>query len=337
MITKSGDEPLPPRLESGIRIREVGKIGNGMRERYFGSATIVLNTHRAIMEENANVYYQRTASALTGFVGFSCLLANRPLVFGSSSYWDSNDSLNGRMKEDTPLTTLRIASPIYRYGLSRASEIVTQTEDTASQFRIRFPQKKVTRIPSLSTVPPSSPEKDNPPFVLYVTRLVWYRRPLLFIQIAKALPQIKFVLAGYGPLEGVVKEKIKTSPNIEFVGPVSWNESIKLIGRATAFLNTSSVEGFPNTLLECLACRTSYVSLFDPDEVICKQEIGVHPLSFQQTIGAVRELVTNGSRRMAIAEKGLSYLKAVHDPEVILKQYESLFIDNASRRILGGN
>jgi glycosyltransferase involved in cell wall biosynthesis len=331
MITKSGEKPLPARLESRIRIREIGRVGNGAYERYFGSARVVLNTTKAIIKENAHIYYQRTASAMTGFVGLSCFMSDRPFVFGSSSYWDSNDSLNGRIREDTPLTTLGIASPIYRFGLSRANVIVSQTDGSTFQFRKRFPSKKIVKIPSLATLPPSSPEKDAPPFVLYVSRLIWYRRPFLFLQVAKTLPQIRFVLAGYGPLQSEIQEEVARTPNVTFLGPISWEESVRLIGRASAFLNTSSVEGFPNTLLECLACRTPYVSMFDPDEIICRTRIGYHVKDITDAANAIQEIFDSPSTRLTLTENGVSYLNRFHSPESIVAQYEELFLDNARR------
>lgn len=268
---------------------------------------------------------------MTGVVGLICRMINRPLVFGSSSYWNSNDDLSGRMHEDSILVTLRLASPLYRYGLNRTDAIITQTDTMARQFKKRMPKKNVRHIPPLAILKTNCAQKDDPPFVLYVSRLIWYRKPFLFLSVAEALPETRFVLAGYGPLERAVKDRAQRMANVSYVGPVAPDEASRLIQRASLFLNTSLVEGFPNTLLEALACRTPYVSVFDPDEVICKYGLGVHARSFRELVDGVRHLVNDKDERTRIAINGLKYMNLFHDTNSIAREYQRLFVDDAVR------
>jgi len=333
MITKSRTVNGSEYFDSGVRVREVNWVRERGAMRDLDMVRLLIKMQKAIKEVNAHVYYQTIAGAMTGLVGFICRTTNRPFVFGSASYWDSTDSLNGHMKEETPLTWLRLGSPIYRYGLDHASAIVSQTEESALQFKRRFPGKDVRHIPSIAILEPSFPSKDNPPLVLYVSRLIWYRRPLLFLRVARALPETNFVLAGYGPLEKLVKHEAGKIPNLTFLGAVSPIESASLMRRASLFLNTSLVEGFPSTLLEALACRTPYVTVFDPDEVICKFGLGAHARSFDELVDFTRILLGDQTTREKIASDGHIYLKRFHDPEVIAREYADLFREKTKAAI----
>ena len=333
MISQSGKNSPSEYFDSGVRVREVTRIREGGPMRDLDLIRLLFEMQKAIKEENAHVYFQRIGGAMTGLVGFECQTMNRPFIFASASYWDSNDNLNGRARERTPLTWLRLASPIYRYGLNRTSAIVAETEEIALQFKKRFPGKDLRHIPPLSILEPSFPNKDDPPFVLYVSRLVWYRRPLLFLRVARALPEIRFVLAGYGALEETVKREAKEAPNVTYLGAITPEESADLMRRASLFLNTSLVEGFPNTLLEALACRTPYVSAFDPDEVICRFGLGAHVRSFDELVSSIRVLLNDQTAREKIASDGHTYLNKFHDPEAIACKYEALFREKAEMNI----
>jgi len=325
MISQSGGGSPSEYFDSGVSVREVTRIREGGPMRDLDLVRLLTEMQKAIKEENAHVYYQRIGGVMTGLVGFECRTMNRPFIFASASYWDSNDNLNGRAKERTPLTWLRMASPIYRYGLDRTTAIVAETEEIALQFKKRFPAKDVRQIPPMSILEPSSPKKNDPPFVLYVSRLVWYRRPLLFLKVARALPEMRFVLAGFGAMEETVRDEAKKIPNLTYLGPVTPVESADLMRRASLFLNTSLVEGFPNTLLEALACRTPYVSVFDPDDVICRFGLGAHARSFDELVSSVRILLNDQAEREKIASDGDAYLRKFHDPEVIASKYAALF------------
>ena len=158
-----------------------------------------------------------------------------------------------------------------------------------------------------------------------VSRLVSYRSPLLFLELAKTLPDIRFVLAGYGPMEDEVRELSSRIPNVEFKGRVSPSESNKLMTEALLYVNTSSVEGFPNTLLEAASAGTPYVAFFDPDEVICKYSLGFHVSDFAGLVASVEALIGDSSLRDKIAKNGRIYIRTCHDKTEISDLYSRLF------------
>lgn len=114
MISQAGRGRPSEYFDSGVRVREVVRIREGGPMRDLDLVRLLTEMQKAIKEENAHLYYQRIGGVMTGLVGFACRTMNKPFIFASASYWDANDNLNGRAKERTPLTWLRMASPIYR-------------------------------------------------------------------------------------------------------------------------------------------------------------------------------------------------------------------------------
>ena len=92
------------------------------------------------------------------------------------------------------------------------------------------------------------PEKDID--VLWVSNLRALKRPELALELARQLPHVKFTLAG-GPMPGgeTYYEDVRAAaarlPNVTMLGAVRYADSGALFDRAKIFLNTSSIEGFP--------------------------------------------------------------------------------------------
>jgi hypothetical protein len=183
LLTKSKHESRATFEDSGVIVTEIGRVRTSGSGRVMDMFGIVLNLLVAMKRVNADIYYQRTASVTTGFAAFACERMRKPLIFASSSMWNATDNLNGKFYERTPLSRLRLASPIYRYGLSKAEVIVTQTDEMAGLFRKRYPAHEVVHIPPLAFPLSCSDPKSSPPFVLSVSRLISYRRPNLFLQV----------------------------------------------------------------------------------------------------------------------------------------------------------
>jgi len=63
-------------------------------------------------------------------------------------------------------------------------------------------------------------------------------------------------------------------PNVTMLGAVRYADTGALIDRAKIFLNTSIIEGFPNTFLQSWIRGVPVVSFFDPDGLINRLQLG---------------------------------------------------------------
>jgi glycosyltransferase involved in cell wall biosynthesis len=85
------------------------------------------------------------------------------------------------------------------------------------------------------------------PVACVTGRISHQKNPKLFNEIAKLLPQVKFVWIGEGELQSKL-----TSPNIEITGWVSRETAIELVAKADFFILPSLWEGLSLSLLEAM-------------------------------------------------------------------------------------
>lgn len=96
----------------------------------------------------------------------------------------------------------------------------------------------------------SSIKEDHPFTVFTLGRICYQKNPMLFNDIAKALPEVHFLWIGDGELRDEL-----TSPNIEITGWLDRKNALSRSVSADVFLLTSLWEGLPISLLEAMYMR----------------------------------------------------------------------------------
>ena len=100
---------------------------------------------------------------------------------------------------------------------------------------------------------------------------------------------------------------------------------MEITSEADIVLNTSLMEGFPNTLLEAFARAVPALTLgIDPDSVIEHESLGWVTHSAVEASGLMKRLA---AQRELIAEAGaraLAYVRRRHSPPVTTGILESL-------------
>src|SRR4029077_20214301 len=81
--------------------------------------------------------------------------------------------------------------------------------------------------------------------------------------------------------------------NVNFHGPLPYRITQRLFDRARVFVNTSDIEGFPNTFLQAWARGIPVVSFFDPDGVVRREGLGVAVASVEEMAAAVQQLAVD--------------------------------------------
>lgn len=84
----------------------------------------------------------------------------------------------------------------------------------------------------------------------------------LVIEIARAVPEVSFVLIGDGPQRSVLEAAClkDTLKNVRFTGRLSAQEISQQLNASRIFLSTSFSEGTPTALLEAMACGLPVVT-----------------------------------------------------------------------------
>jgi glycosyltransferase involved in cell wall biosynthesis len=220
--------------------------------------------------------------------------------------------------------------PLYAWGLSRTDRIFVQHQGQLSALPKRW-QSKAYIVPSIAgeaAIVKSHCEREK--YVAWVAVLREVKRPDLLIQIARKMPNIRFVVCGgtssfasspgYG--ERIVNE-LRLTANIDFRGPVAPEVAQRIIADSAVFLSTSDEEGFPNTFLQAWASGTPVVSLtIDPDLVIKKKRLGTVSRTIEAAVADIQLLIDSPQRREDIALRARRHVADAHSESAAALVFE---------------
>ncbi|HWO86329.1 MAG TPA: glycosyltransferase family 4 protein [Stellaceae bacterium] len=100
------------------------------------------------------------------------------------------------------------------------------------------------------------------PSVLAVGNLVALKRHWLMLEAIRHLPQVELVIVGEGPertrIENLARER-KVADRVRLLGRVPQDRLPEIYSAADLLLLVSTHEGWPNVLLESMACGTAVV------------------------------------------------------------------------------
>jgi glycosyltransferase involved in cell wall biosynthesis len=299
-----------------------------LAHRPFGKVREAVALCRAVIGADADVVVTRSAGPDVGIAAVGTKLSGRRFVYSSANVSDF---------DLRRLEPKRRNLELFRLGIRLADQIVVQTVE-----QVRLCEERFGRSPLLirSIAEPAPQRGRNPEGFLWVGRLVWYKRPLAFIELAKALPEAKFWMVGvpvaFDPgapqLVAAIKRQAAAVPNLELLRPRPRQELMELVDRAVAIVNTSDFEGMPNTFLEAWARGVPVLALtHDPDEVIERHNLGAFARgSSERLVGLARRLWQDRNDQANVAARCRQYICEHHSPDVVsARWHEALGISSA--------
>lgn len=215
--------------------------------------------------------------------------------------------------------------------IKRADVVIAQSDFQKKILQERFNVEGVV-IKNGLVIPQVHCEKSVPPFVLWVGSITGVKNPELFVELAESLPNVRFEMVGGSTKDRQLYEKInlaaKTLPNFKYHGFVPYPEVNDYFEKASIFVNTSRMEGFPNTFIQAWAHYTPVVSLkVDPDNIIKNRNLGFHSGTFRQLVMDVTTLFSNEKLRKTMGENARNYVEREHDIKKTVKDYCIIFED----------
>ena len=240
----------------------------------------------ALERADADVYYQRNAGVVTGIAAWFCRKHGKVFVYGAGS--DTDFSLR-----DVIMPNWRDRM-LYMYGLRRADGIVVQNEQQAAACRTALGRSPRVIANGIASTQAGADEAAREPVVVWVGALREVKQPAVFLDLARRLPDVRFVMVG-GPVPSDpahaerIRADARSIPNLTLTGRVAQEEVARILGSASILVNTSRFEGFPNAFLEAWAAGVPIVSLVDVDGVLVRERIGV---VCQDVDGLAREVAT---------------------------------------------
>lgn len=301
---------IVPRPEYEIRRPLVGKLAE------------IFHIWRALWNARSRTIVNRGAGVQLGLIAIYARLSRTRLVFASANVVDF---------EYEKITSKRRDLLLYRLGVRLADAIVVQTEEQVDMCRSAFGRRPIV----IKSIEPLAEVRDHIPVAfLWVGRLVSYKRPLEYIELARALPEATFWMVGV-PIShhdddqhvaAAAMEKARDVPNLLMLPPMPHAEVGALMGRAVASVNTADFEGMPNVLLEAWARGVpALVLTHDPGGVVSREGLGGFAAgSSTRLVELARaQWVTRGDRR-ALAERCRAYIETHHAPERIAAEWRQV-------------
>lgn len=277
----------------------------------------------ALRRVNADIYYVSCAGMHLGLVALFCKRYGGKVVFRAAHDTDCEpDKLLIKYWRDKKL---------YEYGLRHADGILVQSRQQQRTMLANYGLH--SNIAEMLVDPPEQ-EVARDVDVLWVNNLRQFKRPDLFLALAKRLPQFKFHMVGgpqpgFSHLFGEIKREASCLPNFTFHGHVPYHQMDNKYAGARVFVNTSDTEGFPNSYLQAWIRGTPVVAFFDPDAVMQRENLGYPVSSLEEMANAVTELATNPHTWSDVSERCKAYMARAYRENRIMAPYLEVFQRNA--------
>ena len=187
---------------------------------------------RSLAAADSAIYILRGASPALGVAAVFCRLKRRQLLFSSAIDSDFTlDTMPGRRHRAT----------LYRAGLESASAIVVQSrqqKELARRALRRVP--RLEQIPSFAEDVTSGGTPSSPEAFLWIGRLIDYKQPLRYLELARELGDARFWMIGIAnespEYAAKIREQAAGIPNLELLETRPHAETMELVRDARSRL-----------------------------------------------------------------------------------------------------
>ena len=323
------DYGQPRRLTvDGVELLRAYRPHAGIRFARYVHPRLTLSL-KALLESRAEVFFAQAAGIWAGIPNEFARLTGRRFVMMTASDSDTLRRL--------PLLSAR-ERWWQRRALRGADQVLSQTEVQRENLLREFGVESQV-VPNPMAIPdrPADPGRDGA--VLWIATYKPAKRPEWFTELARRLPEHRFVMCGVVPEapseQGAwqaAREAERDLPNLEVRGFVERERLGELFRESALFVHTSPAEGFPNTLLEAWAHGLPSISCVNPDGVVGREHLG-------ELVGTIEALAENARRwmsdpalRVAAGQRARAYVRSRHDPGAISDRLAAIFDRQLARR-----
>ena len=282
----------------------------------------------ALTRVDADICYHNCGEYVTGQVALWCRVHGRAFVYSTASDADCDVRL--------PLMPEWRVRILYRAGLRLADAVVAQTERQRRMLAEGF-DRAATVIP-MPCLPAPEQGRSAPGSrtILWIGRICGVKRPDRLLDLARACPDLQFVLVGGGDdtPEYVrdITDRAAAVPNLTLLGAQPRDRIDDLLARALCLCCTSEREGFPNTFLEAWSHGCPVVTTWDPDGLIAPNRLGIVGNDVPALASAIGRLAASKDLWNDISSSARAYFEEHHARDRVMPRFEAVFADAAASR-----
>jgi glycosyltransferase involved in cell wall biosynthesis len=303
-----------PKSVDGIDVvvRPAYRRGRGVVSRV--REAVALN--KAISVIDADVFVARSAGPAAGIVAARARTSRRRFVYASSS-----DADFGRLE------TRAANRALVRLALRLADRVLVQNEYQREICR-GFTGRPVTVVGSIAEA--AVQRSNRPSAFLWVGRPISYKRPLAYVELARAVPEAQFVMVAPTlsarpdlDLSAEVASAARDLPNLTILPAQGRKDLLELVEKAVAVVNTSEFEGMPNTFLEGWARGVPALAFsHDPDGVIGRHSLGTFAHgAWDEFVTGARALWSGRFDQHDVAARCRRYVADAHAEDTVSGQW----------------
>jgi glycosyltransferase involved in cell wall biosynthesis len=286
-----------------------------IRGNYFLNVGKVWN---ALRHANADIYVQEACSLLTATIALFCKRHRRRFIYRTASRREANGEY---------FRQHLLRGPLVHWAFETADTRIVQNEEDQHCFSgIGLESTIIRNACRLHQVSRTGRE-----FVLWVGRSEQVKRPELFIQLARSLPDVPFLMICSRATRDSDYENLVrlagTAANLKFIPGVSFEQVDSYFEKALLYVNTSDSEGFPNTFVQACKSQTPILSLnINPDGFLNRHQCGLCAGGdWGQFVRHLRQML-NPETSEKFGRNGRLYAENNHDIRQIIETYKELFL-----------
>ena len=238
---------------------------------------------KAKMQEiGADVWYNRATLAYLPFVIQGAKKAGGKVVFAFSrdSQFNYAEFRETYLKWHMKLYATMEQFFFFR-ALKKTDRLLVQTQQQKQLLHkaLSLPAEHIYNAHPLEAGPIN--ELSRSQLILWIARIKHFKRPELFIELARRLQHTGFQFHLIGKLTNDalserLKQEAKELPNLKLLGHQTSEQVHEALRKAKLLVSTSDVEGFSNTFIEAWLRGVPVMSLnVDPDFVIRDHGLGL--------------------------------------------------------------
>lgn len=295
-----------------VVVRPPWQGGRGFR----GQAAELIVLWRVLASLDATAIVQRGAGLWTGLVGLIARIRRLRFVFSSANLADFDFPALASASKEVRLFNL---------GMRLATTIVVQTDEQAARCIEKFDR---TPVVVRSIAERAASRARTPEAFLWIGRLTDYKRPQAFVDLARVLPDARFVLVGtpstgHSGVAEALERRAGQMRNLELVPPRARSELLKLYENAVAVVNTADFEGMPNIFLEGWSRGVPALALsHDPDGVIETNGLGGFAHGSQEEfVRLARWLWSSRYDQADLSARCRAYVEKKHGANAVVGQW----------------